>query len=84
MPSRVTKFLKFQKDEGGILPPDLAREYLGVSRQALHALAKRKKVHFITVKGVRYYGRDSLNDYKWIRAAKRAMEEEKNQDPFTS
>ena len=80
MPSRITKWLKFQHEEGAIFPPDLAREYLGISRQALDSAAKRKKLRYVTLRNVRYYGMNSLNEYKWLRAARRSIEKRNDEE----
>lgn len=68
MASRITLFLRFSAEQDGVLPPDLAAEYLGVSRAALNKLAI-KRLAFKRVLNTRYYGVKSLRDYKWWKAA---------------
>ena len=70
MPSNITLFLKFQHEQGGVLPPKLAANYLEVSRQAVTDAFSKGKLDGQQVSGVTFYGVKSLRLYKEMRTAR--------------
>lgn len=70
MPTNITLFLKFQNDQGGVLPPKLAANYLGVSRQSLNYAKQLERLDSMMVSEVTYYGMKSLRLYKEMRTAR--------------
>lgn len=72
MPSNITRFLRFQSEQGGVLPPKLAANHLGVSRQALNYAKQLNRLDSIMVSEVTYYGMKSLRLYKEMRTARDA------------
>lgn len=70
MPTNVFEFLKFQRDQNGILPPHLAAQYLAMSRQGLLDAANAKKIAYQMRGKTRYYGYNSLRLYKEMRTAR--------------
>jgi len=74
MTSKLTRWLKFEKEQNGIVPCNLACAYLNISRQQLYKWRKAGRIATIGTAGVNYYGMKSLRDMKWeqnaIRSAK--------------
>lgn len=69
MPSNITRFLAFQRDQDGVLPPRLAAQYLGITQQALGQALARQKVEAMKHAGRAYYGWRSLRFFKEYRSA---------------
>ena len=70
MTSKVTRWRKFENEQNGVLPCNLACAYLGISRQLLYKLRKQGRIATIGTGGVTYYGMKSLNSMKWEKTAK--------------
>jgi len=70
MTSKVTRWRKFDKEQNGILPCNLAAAYLGVSRQQIYKWRKSGRLATIGTGGVTYYGMKSLSNMKWEQSAK--------------
>ncbi len=64
----LRRFMSFQFDQGGVYPPSLAAEFLGISRQALHVIAQQGRLKYVVVAGRRYYGLKSVTDHRWYYA----------------
>lgn len=80
MTTSVSRFLRFQHDQGGILTPGLAENYLGISRQALAKLRRGKKIVHLKVDGRAHFGMKSLREYKELMVARDAITKAINKD----
>jgi len=67
MTASIKKFLRYQTEQGGILPPTQAALFIGVTRAALFRAKKEKRVTGCKLGGVTYYGFSALENYKKLR-----------------
>lgn len=73
MAGNITRYLEFQRKQSGTLPPSLAAQYLGISRQSLTHCKSKKWVECIEVAGTAHYGLDSLRRLKEFRTFRRSF-----------
>lgn len=59
----ILRFLKFQREQDGVLTLDDAARYCRVKRSMVHWWAMKRRVAFIEHRGRRYFGRLSLSDW---------------------
>lgn len=83
MASNLTKFIQYQRAEGGIYPPTLAAQYLGVSRQGLHYMKRKRWLSTMFCAGQTYYGLNSLRLMKECRTARAQVGKQLDAFPHT-
>lgn len=67
---KLTGFLVFQKLQGGALPANAAAVLLKCSQQAVYAAAERGRIDFFQWGRNRFYGINSLKEYRWTFSKK--------------
>lgn len=73
MANDISRFLTFQREEGGVFPPAAAAQYLGLSLQGLRHRQKKRNLKSYVFAGVRYYSvraiglERSLDSRRWPR-----------------
>lgn len=73
MATNISRFLAFQQEQGGVLPPKLAASYLGISRQALNDAKTKGRIENMMVSEVTYYGFKALKLYREMRTARHSI-----------
>ncbi len=68
--NRLELWRVFSLKENGILPPQLAADYLRMTLEGLRKAAARGWIPYIRVGRIRYYGKKSLENYKFTKSKK--------------